>query len=430
MSPSALEQHRVSLVSHDDLDGKPAFKMDVREVDGEWYLYLAHMWHPGWSVMNVTDPTNPETLRFIPGPENTVTIQVQVADGKMITSLENPRANWGAVDGPQNDPDAPFTEGAYIWDIESDPTDPERLAHYKTGGQGTHRNFYNGGDYAYLCSKPSDYHGQMLTIIDISTPTDPTEVSKWWWPGQGPDDDEEPTETHYHHGPAYVQGDRAYLSYGRVGMVVLDVADPTDPSYLYHIDFGDFGSFLGIHSAIPVPDTDLVAVNNEAIQEGHPLEPDGEPYNGIYLVNVADEGESRFAGDFEPTNHQGARIATVLPVPEPGDTSQYDNYHDKPGRFGPHNQHHYRGESARLKTNEHLVTTYFNAGLRIFDISDPLQSKEVGHFVPTDPEERIGLQRPTTGLVSQLEDVAVDSRGYIYCTDPQQGLFILETDLF
>jgi len=41
----------------------------------------------GWSILDVTDPTAPEYVGFVPGPENTWTIQIQVAEGKMITAL-------------------------------------------------------------------------------------------------------------------------------------------------------------------------------------------------------------------------------------------------------------------------------------------------------------------------------------------------------
>lgn len=425
MVREAKEQQNVSLAAYHDLKGRPGFKMAFQRVDDAWYLYLAHFWHGGWSILDVTDPTDPELVNYIEGPDNTLTLQVQVAEGKMITSLEQPREGWGTVHGPPMDPSDPYEEGAYIWDVETDPTEPELLGRYRTGGEGTHRNFYTGGKYAYMAAVPEEYHGRLLAVVDVSDPTDPTEVAKWWWPGQGPNDEEEPTETYYFHGPAYVEDDRAYLAYGRVGATILDVSDPTDPSLRSRIDFGDLGSWLGTHSAIPVPDSDLVVVNSEAINEGSPRGESGEPLNYVFLVDASDDGPVRFSGQ----THEGPRIISSLPVPTPSDDARYDTYHEQPGRFGPHNQHHHRGESTRAKLTEHTVMTYFNAGLRIFDISDPLVPAEVGYYVPEDPDERVARTRPSSGLVSQLEDVVVDSRGYIYCTDPQQGLFVLESDL-
>ena len=428
MPPDAVEQHGVSLVGYHDLEARPAFKIDLQVVDDRWYLYLGHFWHRGWSVLDVTDPAAPEYLRYVEGPENTSTGQVQVADGLLVTSLEKPIGDWGHVDGPKPDLDAPFEESAYVWDVETDPADPALLGQWSSGGEGTHRNFYNGGDYAYLCARLDGiegFRGKALCVVDLSDPTDPEEVARWWWPGQGPGEADEDDERFYFHGPAYVRDDRAYLSYGSVGAIVLDVADPTDPEYLTHVDFGDLGSWLGCHSFIPLPGTDLAVVNDEAILEGSPLDADGDPMHYVFVVDVSDERAPGWDGQ----ERVGPKLVSAVPTPTPGDDQPYSNYHERAGRFGPHNQHHYREGSPRLETSDLLFTTWFNAGLRVYDISDPLAPREAGHYVPGDPERRIGHPRPGSGLVSTLEDVVVDERGYIYCSDPQQGLFVLETDL-
>lgn len=429
MPDDPIEQHHVRSVGFHDLDGRPGFKIDVQERDGRWYLYLADFWHSGWSVLDMTDPSEPELLAHLDGPENTFTLQVQAADGLLVTSLERPRIrdrrNSEELGLYAYDPADPYETGAYVWDIEGDPASPERLGHYETGGSGTHRNFYNGGRYAYMAAGPEGFTGKALTVVDLADPTAPEEVGRWWWPGQSPDDEVAASEPYYGHGPAYVVDDIAYLSYGRVGAVVLDVSDPTDPTLINRIDFGDLGSWLGCHTAVPVPDTDLLAVNNEAILEGSPFDDDGDPLNYVFLVDVSDlDGEG-----FDGQQRRGPRIVSALPDPRPEAGLPYANYHERAGRFGPHNQHHYREGQPRLRTSDYLFMTWFNAGLRVFDISDPLAPTEAGYYVPGNPDTRIGYPRPGSGLVSTFEDVVVDSRGYVYCTEPQQGLFVLETDL-
>jgi len=71
-----------------------------------------------------------------------------------------------------------------------------------------------------------------------------------------------------------------------------------------------------------------------------------------------------------------------------------------------------------------VYLTYFNAGLRIMDIADARLPREVGYFVPPDPTRRYGTLPKK--LVVQSEDVLVDARGYIYLTEKNQGLWILQ----
>jgi hypothetical protein len=397
-APGVVEQSGVEFVGYHDLDGRPGFKLAIQRHGDRWYLYLGHLWHRGWSVLDVTDPRSPRLCRFVEGPANTWTIQVQVADGRMVTALEKPNEGWGV------EPGLPFEEGAYIWDVAQDPEDPQLLGHWRTGGTGTHRNFYAGGDLVYMTAQPEGYVGHLLAVVDIGDPADPTEISRWWWPGQHVAGGERPEHDFYLHGPAYVDGGRAYLGYGRVGMVILDVADPADPRLVGRVSFGDLGSMLGCHSAVPLPGRDLVIANSETILEGT-----GDPVNYTCVVDVADE--------------RAPRIISTFPMPRPEPGAPYSSYYAKGGRFGPHNQHQHQGHPDLAVPDDRIVMAYFNAGLRIFDIADPFVPVETGWYVPEDPRERRGTL--PSRLVTQFEDVLVDARGYIYCTDKNHGLFVL-----
>ncbi|HEY5528310.1 MAG TPA: hypothetical protein VIL51_02530, partial [Thermoleophilia bacterium] len=120
----------IEVLGYSDLDGKPGFQMAMQEVAGRYYLYLAHFKHSGWTIMDVTDPSKPEYLKFVPGPDKAgqVTLKIQVADGLMITALQQ-----GIPFLHGNSFDDPFEEGVYIWDVK-DPVDPKFLCHWKTGG--------------------------------------------------------------------------------------------------------------------------------------------------------------------------------------------------------------------------------------------------------------------------------------------------------
>ena len=397
------EAKNVELIAYHPADGRPAFKFALQERGGRWYLYCSHLWHCGWSVFDVTDPYHPELLKFIVGPANTWTIQVQAADGRLITGLEkiagshDARArDWG------HDPDKPWDEGVLIWDIEQ-PAEPRLVGRFRTGGVGTHRNFYAGGRYMHLAANMAGYRGHIYVVVDISNPAEPREVSRWWWNGQAAGEGA-PTQGSLH-GPPYVVGERAWLSYGREGGVLLDISDIRAPKLVSRFSIGDFGSLLGAHTYMPLPG-DLAVLSTEAIFE------DGrDSANLVTLLDVSDE--------------RRPRAVSNLPVPRPSEQGPYRSYYAKGGKFGPHNVHMPNGHACHASVGRLLHLTYFNAGLRIYDIADPCYPKEVGYFVAGDPPKRIGQPGVPTRLVTQYEEVLVDARGFIYVSDKSFGLTIL-----
>ena len=402
--PGRTWSDRVAVIGYSDLDGRPAFKMGMQEVAGRWYLYLGHLWHRGWTIVDVTDPAAPRVVRFIEGPANTWTCQVQVADGRMITGLESIVPGWGG------DPAAPFEAGVLVWDVR-DPEAPRRVGEWRTGGTGTHRNYYDGGRYMHLAAGLPGYRGNVYQVVDIGEPGSPKEVARWWVPGQWEEGGERgaPRDTSLH-GGAYVEGDRAYLPYGGAGLAILDVSAMDRPRLVSRLGFSPpFPSFIAVHTVVPLPSSNggrpqYLAVNSEAIAEGC-----DEPVGFAGIVDVSDE--------------EAPRLISMFPLPAPPPGAPFRNFCERGGRFGPHNQHQPQHQLA-LRPSDHLIfLTHFNAGLRIVDIADPRLPREVGFFVPPDPRVRRGVLPRT--LVTQSEDVLVDARGYIYLTDKNHGLYVL-----
>ena len=86
------------------------------------------------------------------------------------------------------------------------------------------------------------------------------------------------------------------------------------------------------------------------------------------------------------------------------------------GRFGPHNLHEMRPGS--LVDSNTIYVTWFNAGLRVVDISDATRPREIAYFVPEAPPGRSSIQ---------FNDVLVAADGLVYVTDRfTGGLYILE----
>src|SRR5258708_17081153 len=86
----------VRVVGYSDVDGRPPFKLSIRQANGRWYLYAGHLWHRGWTILDVTDPAKPVVANFVPGPENTWTIQMEIGGGKKVPPLQR---NWRGAGG-------------------------------------------------------------------------------------------------------------------------------------------------------------------------------------------------------------------------------------------------------------------------------------------------------------------------------------------
>ena len=405
--------HNVELLAYHDLDGRSGFKLALQEVDGHFFLYVAGLWHSGWSILDVTNPEHPELLRFLDGPPNTMTLQVQVSDGMMIAGLEHPFPGL-----PLNGSARP-QDGFLVWDVK-EPDGPQLLGRWSSGETGTHRNFYNGGRWVYATSTFPGFEGHILAIVDIEDPTNPTVTGKWWYPGQHKDAgesytaEEERRLTSGHpfpgefglglHGGAYVVGDRAYCPWKRAGMVILDVSDKSNPKHVSTLSvYPPLGSTIAVHSAVPLVNRDVVVINSEALQERG-----NEAVDYVATVDISDESDPM--------------VMAVFPPPRPPHSYSARGFAEKGGRSGPHNQHQQQGLDCLAPNDRFVYLAHFNAGLQIYDVSDPRDPFVDAYYIPDDPKERLGPV--PSDLVHQAEDVIVDRRGVIYMSEANSGIYI------
>jgi hypothetical protein len=289
--------------------------------------------------------------------------------------------------------------GLKVFDI-SKPAAPREIAFLQMPGKGVHRMTYWDPPYAYMSGSDEGLIDQFLVIVDLSEPSRPVEVGRWWYPGQNTGAGETltwtPTQAHgaagaqryaLHH--PLIRGDRAYCGWWDAGLVILDIADRSRPSLVSHLEFGADVS-TATHTALPVPGRDLLVVTDEQL---------ANDCSGIQtrvrVVDIADERQPRVISEF--------------PVPE-GD------FCSRGGRFGPHNLHEMRPGS--LASSDEIYVTWFNAGLRVVNIADPAHPAEVAYFIPDAPPGRQSIQ---------FNDVLVGADGLVYVTDRfKGGLYIVE----
>jgi len=398
--PQGWQARNMEAVGYSAMGGRlGAFKMAIKKVAGHWYLYTGHLWHYGWSIVDVTDPQDPKLVKFIPGPDNTWTIQVTLHDNLMVTALQKGSTTWG------QDPTKPNEEGILVWNIR-DPVNPKELSRWKTGTTGTHRNSYPGGKYAYLSAGMPGYDGNILVILDISDPTAPKEAGRWWMPGQKAGEPRQAGPQGFH-GPANVSPDGKTIALGYAPSIVnLDVSDVAQPKLIGQLPMSPPFISAGAqseHTVLPLWDRNLLFVNSEASFERC-------------------QDALNYAGLVDNKNPAAPRLISLFPLPAPPPGAPYKNFCEKGGRFGPHNTNQEIHLPDVEKPGDLIYLTYFNAGLRIFDIKDPVMPVETGWFIPPNPTKNAGPL--PKDVVNQTEDVLVDTRGYIYITDKNWGLWI------
>ena len=105
------------------------------------------------------------------------------------------------------------------------------------------------------------------------------------------------------------------------------------------------------------------------------------------------------------------------------------NFCTRGGRFGAHSSNE---DTAPTYYQKLTFFTFFNAGVRVLDIRNPYQPKEVGYFIPSltkATEQRCNnvKGKDCCNTVIQSNNAETDDRGYIYVADrANTGLHILE----
>lgn len=390
--PGVESADRMSLVGHCDLAGAGDC-MHVNVVDG--FAYIGHMGTTpvGTSIVDVRDPTNPVLVHQIPRPPGTHSHKVQVVGDVMLVNHERNRFEATTPDR--------WSAGVAVYDV-ADPAAPRQVGFLETPGVGTHRMTYWEPPYAYVSATDEGYRGRFLRIVDLGDPSRPTEVGRWWYPGQhvaggerpqwsettqdvtGP----RPREVGLHHALPYGD-DRVYGGWWDGGMVSLDVSDKERPEVLSILDLGP-GS-ANTHTAQRLPGRDLVVVTDEQLTRWIGVRRD------VRVVDVADETDPR--------------VVSTFPFPTPSRL-------EDGVRFGPHNLHEMRPGS--FVSSDLVYVTFFAGGLRAVDVTDPLRPVEVGHVVPEAPDGRDSVQ---------INDVTVDANGLIFMSERHVGgLYIAEHD--
>ena len=398
------EIKNMRLISHHDLNGFGNIGEGIhlhQTNDGRRILYMAHESAPkDITGIDVSDLRNPKMLvqtdLMYPHLRSN---SLSIIDDIMLVAYQSLEPGQAGT-------------GMGIFDI-GNPEEPKRIGFLDTTGpysRGCHCLWWVDGPYAHLSTGSADFQprdqkdDQFYMIVDVENPERPVEAGRWWVPGTREGDDEPMPKRHpqfdsghrLHNANVYPERpNRSYAAYMDSGVAILDITDISRPGLISHINYAPpFPGFT--HTVLPLFNRDLMVVTQESVRDG------GEDYPKlIWLMDIREE-----------TNPV---IISTLPMPETKD------FFGRPGRFGAHNIYENQPGPTCFFSDTLIFGTFFNAGLRVFDISNPFQPSEVAYFIPeaSKPNVPVGIN-----------DVYVDENGILYVVDRNEGgLYILELTL-
>jgi hypothetical protein len=370
--------------------------------DGRRILWLAHESAPkNFTGVDVSDPRR---LRVI--------VQTELPHRQVRSNSLELCGNILAVAYQTAQPGLK-PAGIEIFDVAK-PEAPRSIAFFDCSGphsRGVHQLWFVDGRTIHCASGAADFtptnprDDQFYRIIDLADPTRPRELGRWWHPGTRQGDDVPPPPRHprfdsgirAHNTNVYPERpDRAYIGYLDGGAWVLDIADPARPQPVAH--WNPHPPFPGFtHTVMPLLDRELLIISDECVRDR------GQDWPKlVWVVDARDEGN----------------LVPISTFPLP----PIEQQRNRGGRFGAHNLHENRPGPA-FRSDRLVFGTYFNGGLRVHDVTNPFQPKEVACFVPDAP------QGATTGAI-QINDVYVDENEIVYCVDRfVGGLYVLQLRL-
>jgi hypothetical protein len=394
----------MKLLAHNELAGFGGIGEGInmqKTRDGRRILWLAHESAPkNFTAVDVTDPRKPKMVIQTDLPHADVrSNSLDVVGDVMAVAYQTKK--WGQKPA-----------GFDLFDI-SKPEQPKLITHFDASGpssRGAHCVWFVDGEYLHLTSGSADFEpthqkdDQFYRIFDVRNPSKPVEVGRWWYPGTRKGDSAAPPPRHPrfdggyrpHNTNVYPQRpDRAYIGYIDGGAWILDISDKSRPKPVGHLQYSPpYNGFS--HTVLPLIERQLLIISDECVRD------DGEDWPKLTWVV-----DARVESNLVP-------VAT-LPLP-PADV-----FTKRGGRYGSHNLHENLPGPCSFRSENVVFGTFFNGGVRAFDLTNPLQPKEAAYFVP-------GVPSLAPKGSAQINDVWVDENRLVYAVDRfGGGLYTLET---
>ncbi|MFH1958338.1 MAG: lamin tail domain-containing protein [bacterium] len=291
----------------------------------------------------------------------------------------------------------------------SDPANPEQVSYYDTPGSAYGVSV--SGNYAYVADGSSG-----LRVIDISNPASPSETGYYDTPG-------------FAYG-VFVSGNYAYVADGSSGLRIIDITNLFSPSEIGYYDTpdsargvyvsGGYAYVVDYSSGLRIIDISNPAAPSEVGYYDTPGHAYGVSVSGNYayvadyydvrVIDVSNPAVPAEAGYYDPGYARGIYISgnyafvagsssglRILNISNPLSLSETGSYNTSGTAYGVY------------VSGIYAYVADYRSGLRIIDISNPASPSETGYY-------------DTPGYTY---GVSV-SGGYAYVADYYDGLKIID----
>jgi hypothetical protein len=446
--PRAESADNVRLVGYSDLQGRESLVVTTLSdaANGSW-VYVGHHesywdgkpkmnpitgkeeWN-GTSILNVDDPASPRYVWHIPNDADRNSRGVSVVyDYKHDSSGRDYLIrNSELLTQGETGEDLKYQ----IFDITDRATDPSKISLVAeiTGtppdscGRGcggkfiirAHKGWWSPDTgYFYAASGEPGFRNVIVQIFDLRNPREPKFLGRSWLPGLK--DGEPGYEGQYTHHPVVdEENQRLYVGYRNAGghIAGFDIADPANQKLLWSLDMNP--PFRGPHTVSPIVYTSVPNIGEKGLPRTYAFVVDEA---GGAADSAPCENPIRAASYMVDITNNKPMVVSTWQVP-------VGDFCTRGGRFGPHQNADTTNGKIHRYEDKIAWVAYFNAGMRVVDVSNPFSLREIGHYLPKTNEKSHPLTKGQPTVI-QMNDVDIDHRGLAYATDRVgTGLFILE----
>ncbi|HYH58168.1 MAG TPA: hypothetical protein VD790_02945 [Thermoleophilaceae bacterium] len=338
----------------------------------------------GVAVTDITDPAKPVRVGTLVTPAMETpheSLALNEKRGLLVAVMGNPLSYPGFID---------------VYDVNADCRNPRLLASTPVGLLGHESGFAPDGMTYYATSLFSN----TVTAVDLTDPRLPTPITVAQYPSHGMG--------------VSADGSRAYFAAREVGLIIADLSavQARAPSpQIPEISRLDWPTRTVPQNNLPVTfdgEPHLVEVDEFSAAEDGSYDPraPGPRVGAARIIDISDETAPKVISDIRLEVHQPENREEIYA--DPGAGSNLQGY-----------AAHYCGVP-QVDDPPIVACTMIVSGLRVFDIRDPHNPREVAYFVAPPGAFAFGEGRFNNTLAKPAFDI---ERKTIWYSDGNSGLY-------